>query len=95
VGLLGDLDKVEMSTCEYCLAGKTIRKPFGKGTRVKILLQWIHSDICGPMNVRARHGASNFITFIDDYTRYGLVYLISDKSKALSWFKNYMNLVEN
>ena len=31
--LLGTLDKIELSTCEHCLAGKTTRKPFGKGTR--------------------------------------------------------------
>ncbi|KAK4430709.1 hypothetical protein Salat_0832600 [Sesamum alatum] len=29
------------------------------------------SDICGPMNVRTRHGAYYFLTFIDEYSRYG------------------------
>ena len=55
----------------------------------------IHSDICGPMNVRARHGAWYFITFIDDYSRYGYVYLISHKSEALECFRKYLSLVEN
>ena len=94
-GLLGKIDKVELSTCESCLAGKTARKPFGKGTRADTSLQLIHSDTCGPMNVRARHGAIYFITFIDDFTRFGYVYLISHKSEALSCFIKFMNLVEN
>ncbi len=47
------------------------------------------------MNVRARHGAYYFITFIDDYTRYGYIYLISHKSQALGCFKTFMNLAEN
>ena len=47
------------------------------------------------MNVKARQGASYFITCIDDYTRYGYVYLISHKSDALECFKKFMNLVEN
>ena len=47
------------------------------------------------MNVRARHGASYFITFIDDYTRYGHVYLISLKSQALDCFIQYINEMEN
>ena len=47
------------------------------------------------MNVRARHGGFYFITFIDDYTRYGHVYLISHKSEALDYFRRYMRLVEN
>ncbi|KAH0725640.1 hypothetical protein KY284_001505 [Solanum tuberosum] len=62
-GLLGSLTKIEISIGEHCLAGKTIRKPFEKGTRAEFPLQLIHSDICGPMSVRARHEASYFITF--------------------------------
>lgn len=94
-GLLGDLQKVELPTCEHCLKGKLTRKPFGKATRAEFPLQLIHSDVCGPMNVRARHGAHYFITFIDDYTRYGHIYLMSHKSEALGCFRRFMNLVEN
>ena len=47
------------------------------------------------MNVKARHGAYYFITFIDDFTRFGHIYLISHKSEALDCFRRYLNLVEN
>jgi len=94
-GLLGSFNKIELAICENCLAGKTTRKPFGKGIRAENPLQLIHSDICGPISVKARHGASYFITFIDDFTRFGHVYLISHKSEALDCFKLYLNLVEN
>ena len=47
------------------------------------------------MNVRARHGANYFITFIDDFTRFGYVYLISHKSEALDCFTQFTRLVEN
>ena len=93
--LLGQFTKIDMPTCEYCLAGKTIRKPFGKGTRAEISLQLIHSKIYGPMSVRARCGALYFITFINDFTCYGHVYRISHKSKALDCFIRCINLVEN
>ena len=33
--LLSQFTKIDISTCEYCLVGKTIRKPFEKGTRVE------------------------------------------------------------
>jgi hypothetical protein len=94
-GLLGPLAKVNLPTCEHCLAGKSTRKPFGKGIKVTVPLELIHSDVCGPMNVRAKHGAFYFITFIDDFTRYGHVYLVSHKSEALECFRRFMNLVEN
>ena len=94
-GLLANIDNVILSTCEFCLAGKTVRKPFGKGTRAEFPMQLVHSNICGQMNQRARHGALYFIKFIDDYTRFGFVYLISHKSKALSGFNTYRIFVKN
>ena len=72
-----------LPTCEPCLAGKACRKPFGKAKRASHVLDVIHSDICGPMNVKARHGAYYFLTFIDDYSRYGSIYLLVYRSKAL------------
>ena len=47
------------------------------------------------MNVRAKHGASYFITFIDDYSRFDHIYLISNKSKVLDYFRLYLNMVNN
>ena len=94
-GHLGSFTKIEMRTCENCLAEKFTRKPIGKTKRDEFPLQLIHYDICGPMNVRASSGATYFITFIDDFTHFGYVYLISHKSEALECFKRYMNEVEN
>ena len=84
-----------MPIYEHCLVRKIIRKPFGKAIRAKFLLQLIHSNICGPMSVKIRWGTSYFITFIDDFTHYGHVYLISHKSDALEYFRLYMNEIEN
>ena len=47
------------------------------------------------MNVRARHGANYFITFIDDFTHFGHIYLIFHKSEALDYFTQYTKLVKN
>ena len=82
-GLLGSLSKVRLITCEPCLACKTKRKPFGNASHASYPLELVHSDICSPMNLRADHGALYFITFIDDYSCFGYVYVISHKSKAL------------
>jgi transposase InsO family protein len=94
-GLLGPLAKVDVPICEPCLAGKACRKPFGKAMRATQPLELIHSDICGPMNVKARHSASYFLTFIDDYTRYGYVQLIAHRYEALDCFKRFVAEVEN
>ena len=93
--LLSQFTKIDMPTYEYYLDGKTTRKPFRKGTRIEIPLKLIHSNICGPMSVRVSHDALYFITFIDDFTRYGHVYLISHKLEVSDCFIRYINLVEN
>jgi transposase InsO family protein len=94
-GLLGPLAKVDLPICEPCLAGKACRKPFGMAVRATQPLELIHSDIYGPMNVKAHHGASYFLTFIDDYTRYGYVQLIAHRYEALDRFKRFVAEVEN
>ena len=78
--LLGQFTKIDMSNSEYCLVDKTTRKPLRNGTRTKISLQLIYFDIYGPMSVRARYRVLYFIKFMDDFTRYDHVYVISYKS---------------
>ncbi|CAL2238709.1 unnamed protein product [Prunus armeniaca] len=47
------------------------------------------------MSVKARHGTSYLLTFIDDYTRYGYIYLIAHRYEALDCFKRFIAEVEN
>ena len=47
------------------------------------------------MNVKVRGGYEYFISFIDDYSRYGHIYLIHHKSNSLEKFKEYKAEVEN
>ena len=89
-GLLDRLTRVKLPRCEPCFAGKATIKAFGKAMRASSPLELIHSDICGPMNVKARHG----VTLIDDYSRYGYVYLLSHRYEALDVFKRFVAEVE-
>ncbi|TYK21571.1 gag/pol protein [Cucumis melo var. makuwa] len=52
-------------------------------------------NFCGLMNVKARKGYEYFISFVDDYSRYGHVYLIQNKSDSFEKFKVYEAKVEN
>jgi len=58
--------------------------------RISSPLKLIHSDICGPMNVKSRHGTIYFITLIDDYSPYEYVYLLSHCYEALDVFKCFV-----
>ena len=51
-----------------------IKKPsITKGVRVKECLELMHTNMYEPFNIRAYGEHGYFITFIDDYFRYGYV----------------------
>ena len=71
------------------------KRPFSaKGEKSKEPLQLVHSDVCGPLSVQARGGYEYFITFIDDYSRYGYVYLMHKKYETFGKFKEFMEKAE-
>ena len=71
-------------------------RPFkAKGYRAKEVLDLVHTDLCGPMSTSARGGYEYFITFIDDYSSYGYIYLMRHKSEAFEKFKEFKVEVEN
>lgn len=53
---------------EHCVYGKHHKRSF-KATS-KGILDYIHSDLWGPSRTKSCGGASYFISFIDDYSRY-------------------------
>ncbi|MCQ7016867.1 DDE-type integrase/transposase/recombinase, partial [Clostridioides difficile] len=89
-GPLGSLEVEDYPTCESCLEGKMTKRPFkAKGYRAKDVLELVHSDLCGPMTIQARGGYEYFVTFIDDYSRYGYIYLMRRKSECFERFKEF------
>jgi len=72
------------------------KAPFiGFPERASDLLELVHTDVCGPMSMTARDGFQYFITFSDDFSRYGYVYLMKHKSETFEKFKEFQNDVEN
>ena len=67
----------------------TKRSFTAKGVRVERCLNLIHSYVCGPFGVHARGDYEYFITFTNDYSRYGYVYLMKKKYEALDKFKEF------
>ena len=59
------------------------------------LLDIIHIDVYSPMSVEARGGYRYFLTFTDDLSRYGYIYLMKHKSETFEKFKEFQSEVEN
>ena len=97
---IGDISKMfkgeSFETCKSCLLSKMTKSPFAKSCeRTSELLELIHSDVCGPMSTTARGGYQYFVTFTDDLSRYGYIYLMRHKSETFEKFKEFQNEVEN
>jgi hypothetical protein len=59
------------------------------------ILEIIHMDICGPFPVKSVDGFDSFITFTNDFSRYGYIYPIKERSEVLDKFKIFKAEVEN
>ncbi|GJU05924.1 retrotransposon protein, putative, ty1-copia subclass [Tanacetum coccineum] len=82
--------------CVPCMSGKMARKPYTHQVeRTKDLLGLIHTDVCGPFKIVSRQGASYFVTFTDDFSRYGYVYLLKHKHEVFETFKGFQKEVES
>jgi len=78
--ILSDLDFMDLNICVDCIKGKQTKHTKKGATRSTQLLEIVHTDICEPFDVNSFRKERYFITFIDDYSRYGYVYLLHEKS---------------
>ena len=85
-----------ISVCQSCLLGKMPQQRFPKsqGSRSTCILDLVHSDICGPLPTPSLTGARYFVTFIDDFSRFTILYFLKEKSGAFQAFQSYKAFVE-
>ena len=95
-GILESLDYESLDACEPCLMGKMTKTSFSRTMKQATdLLEIIHTDVCGPMNIEARGGYRYILTFTNDLSRYGYIYLMKQKSETFEKFKEFQSEVEN
>jgi GAG-pre-integrase domain len=90
--VLLNLDFTDFRTCIDCIKEKQTKQPKKNATRSSQLLEIIH--ICGPFDVPSFSKDKYFITFIDDYSRYGFIYLLHEKSQSVDALKIFVTEVE-
>ena len=95
-GFLESLDYESFDACKPCLMGKMTKTSFsGTMERATGMLEIIHTDVCGPMNIEARDRYHYFLIFTDDLGRYEYIYLMKHKSETFKKFKEFQSEVEN
>jgi Reverse transcriptase (RNA-dependent DNA polymerase)/Integrase core domain/gag-polypeptide of LTR copia-type/GAG-pre-integrase domain len=82
--------------CPGCELGKQTRSPFSDSSkRSDRRLQIVHSDLAGPMQTRSIQGSLYIATFIDDYSKHGVVYYLKSKDQCAAAFKKFLAWAEN
>lgn len=93
---LGGITVKDFPFCDACAMGKTTRAiATSSFHRSKMPLACVHSDLLGPIDPVSRGGKKYIMTFIDDFTRYNFVYLLSAKSEAFKAFLHFQSWVES
>jgi hypothetical protein len=84
--ILTPLDFTDLDHYVDCIKGKYVKHIKKSGaTRSSGVLDIIHTDVCGPFNVRSVDGFNSFIIFMDDFSRYGYIYpIMSDPRRLIS-----------
>lgn len=87
-GILPNLDFSDFETCVDCLKGKfTTKTRNTKANTCEGMLQLIHTNMCEPITPNSMGEYRYFITFIDDFSRFGWLELLQDKYSSLDAFK--------
>jgi len=85
--------KSDLETCVDCYRDKMTKIRKKTAVRSSYLLKIIHIDISRPYTVTLYRNFY-FITFIDDYSQYGYLYLIKEKFESLDKFKIFRTVIE-
>jgi hypothetical protein len=94
--ILIPLDFSNSDYCIDCIKGKydkQVKK--GEAKRSAEVLEIIHTDICDSFPIKSVDSFDSFITFTDDFSCYGYIYPIKERSEALDKFKIFKAEVEN
>ena len=74
-GILGPLIFTNMDVCVECIKGKQTNQRRYDANRYLDVLELIHTDTCGPFPSLSWNGQLYFISFIDNYSRFGYIYI--------------------
>lgn len=81
------------SFCEACQYGKMHLLPFkSSSSHAKEPLQLVHTDVWGPAPIMSSSGFKYYGHFVDDFSRFTLIYPLKQKSEIVQAFIQFKAL---
>lgn len=83
--------------CGPCMEGKATRGPFKQTSkpRSRRVAEMLHTDIAGPVKECGLNGEKYFMTVLDDYSHFSVVFPLVQKSQATEKLIEYIRRLEN
>ena len=80
-----------IDTCETCILGKTVqcfnREP---GARAISPSEFVHVDLCGPIDPLARGNFKYTLAFVDDFSNTMFIYFLKYKSETVKGLQKFL-----
>uniref|UniRef100_A0ABM5ELE0 Integrase catalytic domain-containing protein n=1 Tax=Pogona vitticeps TaxID=103695 RepID=A0ABM5ELE0_9SAUR len=98
IGLeIKESDASSAAGCAVCLKVKGDRpsSPPGPERRTTQVLELIHTDLYGPMSVPSLKSKRYVLIFVDDFSRYCVLFLLRKKTEIRYPFKRYVGTARN
>ena len=92
---LPKLRKPNNTICKQCQLVKMKKSSFKSKTYTSNeLLELVHTNLCGPIEVQSYKGDKYITLFVDDYSRMMTIIFLKQKLDAFQMFKWYLARVE-
>jgi len=79
------------TSCDTCtLSKQVVHRNNQPDERATVPLEFIHTDLAGPIDPIAKDGLRYVINFVDDYTGVCFVYFMKNKSDAPTALQKFL-----
>ncbi|GFX01236.1 retrovirus-related Pol polyprotein from transposon TNT 1-94 [Trichonephila clavipes] len=92
-----DIDNVNNFTCETCDISNVTRKTHHSIdiSQSSQILELLHADLCGPINIESHGGAKYFMVIVDDFSGMYFTYFLKNKYEVFDIFSQFKAKYEN
>jgi hypothetical protein len=95
VGIKFSTKKLKNFQCNVCVLGKTHKTPIYNNLRPRVekVGQMFHTDVCGPMSIPSINDNRWLCIVVDDVSRLPFLFFMKNKDDAVTYIKEYVEMV--
>jgi hypothetical protein len=85
----------QLDQCKGCTMGKYVNPTFHeKENHASVILERIHTDVCGPLLVSSIEKHKYYVIFVDEFSRKWWIFFMHKKDQTFSKFCKFKTLLE-